>query len=109
MAAPVSAQCRPAERWLSTGGCHKSLIQKNPDFMTSGPWRSCFGVVDYQHTNSRGPAMKTLTDFYRLFPSRPVPAVDAVRPAPAPAVYVVVPDEPARNAPRYRSRDFGTG
>ena len=53
--------------------------------------------------------MKTLTDFYRLFPSRPVPAVNAVRPAPAPAVCVVVADEPARNAPRYRTRDFGTG
>lgn len=53
--------------------------------------------------------MKTLTDFYRLFPSRPVPAVNAVRPAPAQAVCVVVPDEPARNAPRYRTRDFGTG
>lgn len=53
--------------------------------------------------------MKTLSDFYRLFPSRPVPAVNAARPAPAPAVSIVVPDQPARNAPRYQTRDFGTG
>lgn len=53
--------------------------------------------------------MKTLSDFYRLFPSRPVPAVNAARPASVPAVNVVVPDAPADNAPRYRTRDFGTG
>lgn len=53
--------------------------------------------------------MKTLSDFYRLFPSRPVPAVNAARPASAPVVHVVVPDAPVRNAPRYRTRDFGTG
>ena len=54
--------------------------------------------------------MKTLTDFYRLFPSRPVPAVDtATRPTPAPVVNVVVPGAPAHNAPRYRARDYGTG
>ena len=53
--------------------------------------------------------MKTLTDFYRLFPSRPVPAVNSARAVPAPVVNVVVPDVPARNAPRYRARDYGTG
>ncbi|WP_146910033.1 hypothetical protein [Arenimonas daejeonensis] len=53
--------------------------------------------------------MKTLSDFYRLFPSRPVPAVNAARPMPAPVQTVIVPDEPARNAPRYQTRDYGTG
>lgn len=53
--------------------------------------------------------MKTLSDFYRLFPSRPVPAVNAARPTPAPVIAVVVPDVPAHNAPRYRTRDYGTG
>ncbi|TNJ35032.1 hypothetical protein [Arenimonas terrae] len=53
--------------------------------------------------------MKTLTDFYRLFPSRPVPAVNAARAIAAPVVNVVAPDAPAHNAPRYRARDFGTG
>jgi hypothetical protein len=56
--------------------------------------------------------MKTLADFYRLFPSRPAMAI-AVRPARAP----ILPVEPANDpvvepndaARRYRSRDFGTG
>lgn len=53
--------------------------------------------------------MKTLNDFYRLFPNAPVlteqPAPVAVAPVlaaqPAPA--------PVRIASRYRQRDFGTG
>ncbi len=56
--------------------------------------------------------MKTLTDFYRLFPSHPAMVV-ATRPAlaPTPAALpandpLVEPNDANR---RYRARDYGTG
>ena len=61
--------------------------------------------------------MKTLSDFYRLFPNRPAivdrprAATLASQPVAAPAV-VPANDDPGHangNAPRYRARDFGTG
>lgn len=58
--------------------------------------------------------MKTLTDFYRLFPARPALAEQPSMPTPVPtleAAPVLAPVEAARVqvAPRYRQRDFGTG
>ena len=63
--------------------------------------------------------MKTLSDFYRLFPSRPASIAHA--PARLMAIAARVPvaatgaTAPANdasdtdNAPRYRTRDYGTG
>jgi hypothetical protein len=56
--------------------------------------------------------MKTLSDFYRLFPSHPA-TIGQARSVPAPAPVarpanddlVAAPDA----APRYRARDYGTG
>ena len=54
--------------------------------------------------------MKTLNDFYRLFPGHSVPATQSpVRATVAPSTTVIPVDEPARNAPRYRARDIGVG
>jgi hypothetical protein len=52
--------------------------------------------------------MKTLSDFYRLFPNRPA-LVEQPRPAAAPAIETVAAPAPVRIAPRYRQRDYGTG
>ena len=56
--------------------------------------------------------MKTLNDFYRLFPSYPAMAV-ATRPALAPTVAALPANDPLVEPNdanrRYRSRDFGTG
>lgn len=53
--------------------------------------------------------MKTLSDFYRLFPIRPA-LVSQPRPAAvAPVVAAMAAPMPARAAPRYRQRDVGTG
>ena len=53
--------------------------------------------------------MKTLSDLYRLFPTRPapvaVPALPAANQAPAPLEACDGPNRPDR----YRRRDFGTG
>jgi hypothetical protein len=55
--------------------------------------------------------MKTLNDFYRLFPMRPnsAPQLAAVSPAPTAAVAAVAPANDDLNANRYRPRDYGTG
>ncbi len=51
--------------------------------------------------------MKTLSDFYRLFPTRPALAG---QPAPtAPVMERATAPAPTRTEPRYRQRDFGTG
>ena len=52
--------------------------------------------------------MKTLNDFYRLFPNRPA-LVE--QPVPSATVPVIEASAPARvrMSPRYRQRDFGTG
>ena len=53
--------------------------------------------------------MKTLADFYRLFPNRPALAEQPASPASAPALDTALAPAPVRVAPRYRERDFGTG
>jgi len=53
--------------------------------------------------------MKTLADFYRLFPNRPALAEQPASPAGVPALDATPAPLPARLAPRYRERDFGTG
>lgn len=53
--------------------------------------------------------MKTLADFYRLFPNRLALAQLSVRPAPVPALAATDAPAPIRVAPRYRERDYGTG
>jgi hypothetical protein len=52
--------------------------------------------------------MKTLSDFYRLFPSRPA-RVEQPKRAAAPVVAATAAPIPARATPRYRQRDVGTG
>ena len=53
--------------------------------------------------------MKTLSDFYRLFPTRPA-LVEQPRPAAAtPVIAAIAAPVPVRIAPRYRQRDLGTG
>ncbi|MCX7032797.1 MAG: hypothetical protein NT046_02335 [Arenimonas sp.] len=53
--------------------------------------------------------MKTLSDFYRLFPSRPA-LVEQPAPAAAPRVVETsAAPTPVRLSARYRQRDFGTG
>lgn len=52
--------------------------------------------------------MKTLSDFYRLFPIRPA-LVEQPAPAAAVAVIETAAPTPVRLASRYRQRDFGTG
>ena len=58
--------------------------------------------------------MKTLSDFYRLFPSHPAMIgrnAQAVAPQAAPPATVPANDDfrETEAAPRYRARDFGTG
>lgn len=62
--------------------------------------------------------MKTLSDFYRLFPSHPAMigrTAQATAPNASPAPARIAPandashDAVAETAPRYRARDFGTG
>ena len=53
--------------------------------------------------------MKTLNDFYRLFPSRPALVEQPTPPTPVPAIEAAHAPAPVRMAPRYRQRDFGTG
>ena len=61
--------------------------------------------------------MKTLSDFYRLFPSHPAmidrapQATTPVRAVQAPSASVQPANDETLEAdvPRYRSRDFGTG
>ncbi|HEU0152397.1 MAG TPA: hypothetical protein VFQ84_03515 [Arenimonas sp.] len=53
--------------------------------------------------------MKTLNDFYRLFPNAPVLADQPVQAAATPALEAVATPSPVRIASRYRQRDFGTG
>jgi hypothetical protein len=56
--------------------------------------------------------MKTLNDFYRLFPMRPnsPSKLAAVTPATTAAVTAADPaNDDALNANRYRPRDYGTG
>lgn len=53
--------------------------------------------------------MKTLSDFYRLFPNRPT-LVEQPRPAATvPAIVATAAPSPVRVSPRYRQRDYGTG
>ncbi len=53
--------------------------------------------------------MKTLNDFYRLFPNHPVLAEQPTPPAPVPVLVAIAAPAPVRVSPRYRQRDFGTG
>jgi hypothetical protein len=53
--------------------------------------------------------MKTLSDFYRLFPNRPALADQPKPAAVAPVIEAVAAPAPVRIAPRYRQRDYGTG
>lgn len=53
--------------------------------------------------------MKTLSDFYRLFPNRPALVEQPQPAASAPVIETVAAPAPVRIAPRYRQRDFGTG
>ncbi|MFY2764446.1 hypothetical protein [Arenimonas sp. MALMAid1274] len=53
--------------------------------------------------------MKTLHDFYRLFPSRPALAEQPAAPAVAPVLAPVAAPLPVRVSNRYRERDFGSG
>ncbi len=53
--------------------------------------------------------MKNLSDFYRLFPSRPALVEQPVPAATAPVVEVPAATVAVRMASRYRQRDFGTG
>ncbi|MBW8368830.1 MAG: hypothetical protein K0M70_13345 [Arenimonas sp.] len=52
--------------------------------------------------------MKTLSDFYRLFPNRPALAQQP-KAVPAAPVVVAARAAPAPVAPRYRQRALGTG
>jgi hypothetical protein len=53
--------------------------------------------------------MKTLADFYRLFPNRPALAEQPASPAPVPALDASRAPASIKVAPRYRERDYGTG
>lgn len=53
--------------------------------------------------------MKTLSDFYRLFPNRPALVEQPLPAASAPVIEAVAHPAPVRIAPRYRQRDYGTG
>lgn len=53
--------------------------------------------------------MKTLSDFYRLFPNRPAQTGQPAAALDVPAVEAAAAPVPVRIAPRYRQRDFGTG
>jgi hypothetical protein len=53
--------------------------------------------------------MKTLSDFYRLFPNRPALVEQPAPTAVTPVIETVGTPAPVRIAPRYRQRDFGTG
>lgn len=53
--------------------------------------------------------MKTLSDFYRLFPNRPTLVEQPAPTAATPVIETVAALAPVRIAPRYRQRDFGTG
>lgn len=53
--------------------------------------------------------MKTLADFYRLFPNHPVLAEQPTPPVPTPVLAAPEALATVRIAPRYRARDFGTG
>ena len=61
--------------------------------------------------------MKTLSDFYRLFPAHPAmlgrtAQANPAQTVPAPAATVRPANDDVRDAetaPRYRARDFGTG
>lgn len=53
--------------------------------------------------------MKTLNDFYRLFPNRPALVGQPLAPTPVPALEAVPSLSPVRLSARYRQRDFGTG
>ena len=53
--------------------------------------------------------MNTLTDFYRLFPSRPALAEQPSAPTQAPVLAPTTAPMPVRVSSRYRERDFGTG
>jgi hypothetical protein len=53
--------------------------------------------------------MKTLNDFYRLFPNAPVLADQPAVAVATPALEAVAAPSPVRIPSRYRQRDFGTG
>ncbi len=53
--------------------------------------------------------MKTLNDFYRLFPSHPSLAGQPAAPAPLPQLEAAPAPALVQIAPRYRQRDMGTG
>ena len=53
--------------------------------------------------------MKTLNDFYRLFPNAPVLADQPAAAVATRALEAVAGPSPVRIASRYRQRDFGTG
>ena len=53
--------------------------------------------------------MKTLNDFYRLFPNAPVLADQPAAAIVTPALEAVAAPSPVRIASRYRERALGTG
>lgn len=53
--------------------------------------------------------MKTLSDFYRLFPNRPALVEQPAPTVPVPVIAAVAAPAPVRMAPRYRERGYGTG
>ena len=53
--------------------------------------------------------MKTLSDFYRLFPNRPALVEQPLPATPARVIEAAHTPSPVRISPRYRQRDFGTG
>ncbi len=53
--------------------------------------------------------MKTLSDFYRLFPNRPTLVEQPLPATPAAVIEPANPPSPVRISPRYRQRDYGTG
>ena len=53
--------------------------------------------------------MKTLSDFYRLFPNRPVLVEQPLPAATVPVIESAAVPAPVRISPRYRQRDYGSG
>lgn len=53
--------------------------------------------------------MKTLSDFYRLFPNRPALVQQPAPARPSPVIEAFAATAAPRPSPRYRQRDFGTG
>lgn len=53
--------------------------------------------------------MKTLSDFYRLFPNRPALVAQPAPSAVAPVIEAPALPSPVAMPPRYRQRAYGTG